>query len=575
MRKADIPVSRYFFAILATVLALDASAAYRRGELLWRCDFTPEEAVKYDLASKRLDPDGTGCAYLPDGGPSGGGAMMFKTVGVEKSSMVNVKADITMPPVVLVEADVQGVDLERGERPHLTSKVVFNCKLAPEGKHRHVSLEQEVGTFDWKTWTGVRDFPDAMEGVTVVLGNHLSSGEFRVASLRIYRAEEVPDENVVAPFNEAAAKIPRGPFAGGRHNPEALRGTMSGRDMGEESVRNLAGWGANLVRIAINVPGARTMDAEEFFKAFETRLDEYAAIVDRCHRNGIRAVINLASVPPDGVKVSKNASNLLEKGYDTTYMRRAWRILATRFRDHPAVIAYDIMNEPRCEPDEWRRIFREAVEDLRKVDAKTPVVTEFVDTWWPEEMNVIYSPHFYQPHDLTHCGVGGLSGIRWSYPGYINGIYWDKEQMRVALKPWIDFQRAHPGTRILVGEFSCVLWSKGADQWIHDAIEIFEEYGWSWCYHIYREWQAWDVEYTHDPDWTIGKWRKADEDTARKKELLKGLSYNGCSQDDNGAAEPASRTEYSPLPLRGIPPLGGGQDKKDLRDNPLSGEGQD
>ena len=331
----------------------------------------------------------------------------------------------------------------------------------------------------------------------------------------------------MAPFNEAASKIPRGPFAGGRHNPKALRGVMSGGDMGEESVRNLAGWGANLVRLQISVPKGRTMPSEEYLATLERRLDEYAAVVDRCHRNGIRVVLDLHTPPPDGAKATKNASNLLAKGYDTTALRRAWRLLATRFRDHPAVIAYDIMNEPRCEPDEWRRIFREAVEDLRTVDAKTPVVTEFMDTWWPEEMNVVYSPHFYSPHVLTHCGVGEYSAIHWRYPGYIGGVYWDKEQMRVALKGWIGFQQAHPDARILVGEFSCILWSKGADAWIRDAIDLFEEYGWSWCYHAYREWGAWDVEYTHDDQYTIGKVKKATEDTGRKKELLKGLSYNG------------------------------------------------
>ena len=471
----------------AGLFALPSPGAYVRGELLWECRFTPAEAEADKLDMRRFDEDGTGCAYLPDGGPNGGGAMVFRTSGIKRSAMVAVPAGITMPPIVLVEADVMGVDLAQGERPHNTSKVVFNCKLAPEGRHRHVSLEPGI---------------------------------------RIYRAEEVADEDVVPPFNEAAARIPRGPFADGRHNPRALRGVMSGGDMGEESVRNLAEWGANLVRLQISVPKGRTLPSGEYLATLERRLDEYAAVVDRCHRNGIRVVIDLHTPPPDGAKATKNASNLLAKGYNTTALRRAWRLLATRFRDHPAVVAYDIMNEPRCEPDEWRRIFRETVEDLRTVDPKTPVVTEFVDTWWPEEMNVVYSPHFYAPLTLTHCGVGEYSNVRWRYPGYIGGVYWDKEQMRVALKPWIDFQREHPGARILVGEFSCILWSKGAENYIRDAIDLFEEYGWSWAYHAYREWPAWDVEYTHVGDYEIQKWRKATEDTDRKTALLKGLSFN-------------------------------------------------
>ena len=515
-----------FFAVAMTVATVTANAAYVRGELVWRCDFTPEEAAKHRLDGKRFAADGTGCAYLPDGGPSGGGAMAFKTVGLDKTVMVALKADITMPPLVQVEADVQGVDLEHGERPNFSSKVVFQCRSAKTGKLSHAALAQEDGTFDWKTWVGVRDFLDAADGASVVIGIEKAPGEFRVSSVRIYRAKETPDEDVKAPVNKAAAAIPRGPFASGRHNPKALRGVMSGADMGEASVKNLADWGANLVRLQIAVDKGRSMAPDEYLAALKNRLDEYVAIADRCHRNGIRVVIDLHTPPPGGTKATKNASNILEKGYDTTALRKAWRIIMARFQGHPAVIAYDIMNEPCCAPEEWRRIFRETVEDLRKVDAKTPVVTQFVDTYWPEEMNVIYSPHFYSPHQLTHSNVGSYSGVRWSYPGYINGVYWDKEQMRVSLRKWIDFQHAHPGTRILVGEFSCILWSKGADKYIRDAIEIFEEYGWDWCYHAYREWQAWDVEYTHVGDYEPKKWVRAKEDTNRKKELLKGLSHN-------------------------------------------------
>ena len=97
----------------------------------------------------------------------------------------------------------------------------------------------------------------------------------------------------------------------------------------------------------------------------------------------------------------------------------------TRFRRHPATFGYDILNEPSVEPETWRQLCR------------------------------------------------------------INGVWWDKEQIRVALKPWIEFQMAHPDAPILVGEFSCILWSKGADKWIRSGT-----------------------------------------DTARKRELLKGLSHN-------------------------------------------------
>lgn len=34
----------------------------------------------------------------------------------------------------------------------------------------------------------------------------------------------------------------------------------------------------------------------------------------------------------------------------------------------------------------------------------------------------------------------------------------------------------------------------GGDQYIADLICVFEDYGWSWCYHSYRAYQGWDSE---------------------------------------------------------------------------------
>ena len=56
----------------AMLAALSADAAYRKGELLWKCDFTPEEAAKYGVDGHR----GGGIVYLPMDGRSGDGAMI-------------------------------------------------------------------------------------------------------------------------------------------------------------------------------------------------------------------------------------------------------------------------------------------------------------------------------------------------------------------------------------------------------------------------------------------------------------------------------------------------------------------
>ena len=530
-------VTQLFVALAATLAAtLPSSAAYVRGQLVWKCDFTPVEAVRYGVAACRPDEAGRGAEYQPDGGANGDGALRFRSPGQDYEIKISVKPDAPLAGMLLVEADVKGMGIGDGVRPWNGAKVMM--PFTPPGQDRQFpQTPNETGSFDWKTWSMVRDFGQPAGGPTLVLGLEYAVGEFWVDAVRIYRVREVPGNEVVPPgVNEAAARIPRGAFADGGRNPAARRGTMVGYRMEDEDVATLASWGANLIRLQIG--GSEMINAatpEAWFTALSNRLDWCGAVMDRCAKHGIKVVLDLHVGP--GCTVSKNAANLLPKdylghAYDPSDLVRAWLVIAGRFRDHPAICGYDILNEPSVEPETWQRICREVIAAVRKIDADTSFVVQIPGVtdkarYRLDEPNVIYSPHFYSPQELTHCGVGVANDIRWSYPGYINGVWWDKEQLRVALKPWIEFQRAHPDAPILVGEFSCILWAKGADQWIRDSIELFEEYGWSWCYHAYREWPAWDVEYTNTPGWEIGKWSKADADTARKRELLKGLSLNG------------------------------------------------
>ena len=522
-------------AAAALAAAWPCEAAYVRGDLVWKCDFTPEEAARCGVAGLRFDESGRGAEYDPRGGAAGDGALRFRSPSQDYEVKIPVRHGATLTGMLLVEADVRGVGIGDGVRPWNGAKVMMPF-TPPGGETQYPQTPNETGSFDWRTWSMVRDFGQPAKGPSLVLGLEYAAGAFEVDAVRVYRVKKVPDDEVVPPaVNEAAARIPRGPHARGGANPAARRGTMVGYRMEEEDVATLASWGANLIRLQIG--GSAMVNAattEEWFAALSNRLDWCEAVMDRCARHGIQAVLDLHVGP--GFAVSENAANLLPKdylghAYDPADLVRAWRIIAGRFRDHPATYGYDLLNEPSVEPETWRRICREVIAAIRETDPRTPCVVQIPGVtdkarYRLDEPNVVYSPHFYSPQELTHCGVGGANTIRWSYPGYVNGVWWDKEQLRVAMRPWIEFQLAHPDAPILVGEFSCILWSKGADRWIRDCIELFEEYGWSWCYHAYREWPAWDVEYTNAPDWAVGTWIKADADTARKRELLKGLSRN-------------------------------------------------
>ncbi len=62
-------------------------------------------------------------------------------------------------------------------------------------------------------------------------------------------------------------------------------------------------------------------------------------------------------------------------------------------------------------------------------------------------------------------------------------------------------------------------WAPGAGEYLRDCIDIFEEYGWDWCYHAFREWEGWSVE-REGLNW---RGLLPSADNQRKQALLKGF----------------------------------------------------
>lgn len=71
---------------------------------------------------------------------------------------------------------------------------------------------------------------------------------------------------------------------------------------------------------------------------------------------------------------------------------------------------------------------------------------------------------------------------------------WDKDYVRNAIKTVREFQLKY-GARIWVGEFSAASWTDGGDRYLKDLADLFEEYGWDWSYHSFRENVIWSLEH--------------------------------------------------------------------------------
>ena len=312
------------------------------------------------------------------------------------------------------------------------------------------------------------------------------------------------------------------------------RGVMSpsGRDMTEDDFATLASWGATLLRYQMvrdwHSVGTN-QDLDEYDRWLDGKIDHVERVVlPMARKYGIKVALDL-HVTPGGRNASHEMNMFHDKRFADHFIE-VWQRIASRFKGAEGFYGYDLCNEPKQQSeapqgcDGWN-LQRRAAEAIREIDPSAAIIVESNANDSPDAYrnlsplampNVIYEVHMYAPGDFTHQGIQGMSMDRCRWPDKSRG--WDRKYLRSVLAPVREFQLKH-GARIHVGEFSAVAWAEGADVWLRDAISVFEEYGWDWTYHAFREWRGWSVEH-EGPD--IDHMEKS-ADNPRKRVLLEYL----------------------------------------------------
>ena len=291
---------------------------------------------------------------------------------------------------------------------------------------------------------------------------------------------------------------------------EKRRGFMSpsGRDMTEDDFDTLASWGATLLRYQMvrDWHGVGTnQDLEDFDRWLDGKIDHLERVVlPLARERGIAVVVDMHVTP--GGRDASHETNMFHDKRCAEHFVECWRRIARRLRGAGGVYGYDLVNEPQqqrgAEPgiDGWS-LQLAAARAIREIDAETPVVVECnvndasegYRNMSPMDLpDVVYEVHVYGPGDFTHQVIPGMSMAPCRWPDPSRG--WDRDYIRRLVEPVRAFQLRH-GAKIYVGEFSAVAWAEGAENWIRDAISVFEEYGWDWTFHAFREWRGWSVEH--------------------------------------------------------------------------------
>jgi hypothetical protein len=205
-----------------------------------------------------------------------------------------------------------------------------------------------------------------------------------------------------------------------------------------------------------------------------------------------------------------------------------WRELASRLKDHPAVVAYNPLNEPHPAreagydgPEDpgfasWMKAHRETTADLdlfyerivraiREVDPRTPILVEGyghgsvggLTALAPvDDPAILYSFHFYDPWQYT---ARKANRDRYAYPDRMPahwdgpGEKWERARLARMMDPVAEWAKTHgiPASRIVAAEFGCDRGAPGAREYLEDVVTTLNERGWHWAFYSFRE-DAWD-----------------------------------------------------------------------------------
>ena len=404
------------------------------------------------------------------------------------------------------------------------AKLILAYKSYGEMKYHEPAGIVRTGTTGWITVTRVvRGIPDDVTQIPLALGIQGGTGTVRFRNLRLEEAASYEPElpqGFQCEYTDACRAIPR------------LRGVMSPAvgNLAADDIRDLSAWGANVMRWQFAGPGADFMPGSDSLTRYQcwftNRLDHLTSLLPVFKACNIKVVIDCHAppggrcgsgyAPPDGSTwVAGEIDAAFRLFFDESLRERFidnWREVARRFKNDGTVVAYDLYNEPDERlsiTNDYIWVQERAARAIREIDSEKPVIvtvneyascTAFNDLSPIPVTNVFYTFHMYDPGSYTHQGVGTdfsqqRAGNLISYPA--NG--WDADHLRSFMGPARRFQERW-GARIYVGEFSVIRFAPGGAQYLDDVISIFEEYGWDWSYHAFREWINWSVEHANDID---------------------------------------------------------------------------
>jgi aryl-phospho-beta-D-glucosidase BglC (GH1 family) len=273
----------------------------------------------------------------------------------------------------------------------------------------------------------------------------------------------------------------------------------------EQDFKNVAAMGANTIRLPFN---CRLVEKEPY-KYSNEGLGYLEKALNLAEKSGLKIILDLHAAPGaqnhDWHGDSDGRALLWEKQDNRKRTYALWTMIADSFKDHPALLGYDVLNEAVIEKGKVGMLadfYKNCINVIRSSDKEHEIFLE--GNTWAQQVDflkpllddgITVSVHTYEPIYYTFNFTPFFK-----YPGTINEGFatgrWNKERLYKYLKPYRDFSKKH-NTKIYVGEFG-INWRGGfwgEEKWLDDILSVFDDFGFGYTYWTYKA-----IANAHFPD---------------------------------------------------------------------------
>jgi len=262
-------------------------------------------------------------------------------------------------------------------------------------------------------------------------------------------------------------------------------------------------------------------DADRFEALVPEDLAALRRALDDADAAGVKVVLTFFSLPGARWRQLNDDRDDYRLWNEQAYRDQAlsfWILLAGELKGHPAIAAYNPLNEPHPEREHgiseagyarWHaqvegtladvnRFNREVVQAIRAADPRTPIILDgglYASTaglTWMQPVDdtaVLYAFHFYEPWEyVTFRANEG----RYRYPDRMPDG-WTVGSRREALASVAAWAGQHQidRRRIIASEFGCDRRVEGARDYLDDLLTDLESFDWHWAFYAFRGDGSW------------------------------------------------------------------------------------